>query len=39
MKFRAGCRVAHIGCGGVGITEDEYGVNDDVFTDVRWLPG
>jgi hypothetical protein len=37
MKFRAGCRVAHIGCGGVGIVEDAYRVNDDTFTDVRWL--
>jgi hypothetical protein len=37
MKFKVGCRVIHMGRGCVGIVEDEYGGNDDAFTDVRWL--
>ena len=36
MRFPVGQRVAHTD-GSVGVVENEYGDNDEITTDVRWL--
>lgn len=36
MCFSVGDRVAHTD-GSIGVVENEYGDNDDITTDVRWL--